>query len=87
VRAAGEGNAEGGELLGRPADADAESKAAGRQHVQGRGLLGGQDRVVLGEEQDAGRQADGGGRGGDEAEAEQRVQPVGVGRDGDAAVG
>ena len=59
--------------------------AAG-QHVQRRRLLGRHHRVVLGEQQDARRQPDRGGHGGDKTQAEQRVQPVGGDGHGDAAV-
>ncbi len=84
--AAAERHPERVELLLRPADADPEGEAAAAEQVERRRLLGDQDRVVLWEEEDAGRQRDRPGGGGGEAEASERIQPVGVGRDRDGAV-
>ena len=81
-----ERNAQRGELLGRPADADAEREPARRQDIQGCRLLGHDERVVLGQQQDAGRQPDALSVGRDEAQAQQRIEPVRVRRHRDPAV-
>ena len=73
-------------LLLRPADTHAQGQPATRHPVQRRGLFGHDHRIVFRQQQHARRKLDAvGGRRG-EAQCDQRVQPVDVGGDRDAAV-
>ena len=56
--AARERDAERGELLGQPADADAEDEAAAGQPVEAGDLLREDERVVLRDQADAGAETD-----------------------------
>ena len=76
--AAREGDAEGRELLLGPADADAERETTPGHGVQTGRLLGHEDGVVLGQEHDPGGDLDPLRRRGCEAQAHERVQPIGI---------
>jgi len=65
-----------GHLLLVPAGADAEEAAAGGQ-IEGGGLLGEEDRVVLGDEEDAGAEPEPAGDGGDHGEGDQGIEEPG----------
>ena len=82
----GEGDAERRELLARPADPHPERQPPAGQGIEARCLLGQKDRVVLGQQEDPRREPDPLGRRGDEAERHERIEPVGVGGDGNAPV-
>ena len=72
-------------LLALPPDADAEVEAASRQHVEGRGRLGEDDRTAERGKKDAGREAHAFGDPGDDAQGRHRLEPVPVGAGGLAA--
>lgn len=63
--------AEGFELDGVPADADAKAETAAAEEVQGGGLLGDEGGLALGEDDDAGAEANLVGDGGEVAEEDE----------------
>src|SRR5262249_58630645 len=77
VGAARERDAEGGELLAQPADANAEHEAAVGQAIEAGDLLREDERVVLRNEADAGAETDPAGDGGGRAQGHEGVEPVG----------
>src|SRR5580704_13013818 len=81
------GNPEGGEFLRRPSDADPEHEPTSRHDIETGRLLGHQEGIVLGKQEDAGGEAYPGGARGREGQCHHRIEPVGVGRDGNPAVG
>jgi hypothetical protein len=74
------------EFLTRPADADAEREPTTAQGVQRRRLFGDQHRIVLRQQQHAGRDADARRGGGGETQSDHRVDSVGGGRHCDLTI-
>src|SRR4051794_6158038 len=66
-------DAEGVELLAEPADADADLDPPAREAVERGQLLGQHDRVALGEDEDASRQADPARGRGDVGQPDERI--------------
>ncbi len=67
---------DGFELVTVPADSDAEDHPAVAEPVQGGDLLGEQDRITLGQHQDAGRQPQDRRSGGDGGQRHERLEVV-----------
>ncbi len=80
-------NAQRGELLGRPADPDPEEQSAPRDDIQAGRLFRHHQRVVLREQEYAGRHTDVRGHRGDVAQDHQRVEPIRIRGNGDTTVG
>ena len=70
----GEGDAEGVELLLQPAHTDAQLDPAARQVVEGGQLLGQDQRVAQGQDQDAGAEAQGLRGRGDKGQPQERIR-------------
>ena len=61
------------ELLFQPSDSDAEDDPPTREQIEGGQLFGQQRWIVLGQDEDAGGQAEIAGVGGDPGEPDERV--------------